>query len=210
MNSILQDIFDNVVAGNRDVLPAKVEVALNEGEAAEVILNEALIPAMAEVGELFERGDFYVPEMLVSARAMQAGLAVLKPHLIEGGVETVRTVVIGTVEGDLHDIGKNLVAIMLEGAGLEVVDLGTDVKPEKFAETARENGARIVGLSALLTTTMQNMKFVIEAIEDIGIREQVKIILGGAPVTQEFADEIGADGYAPDAVRAVNLVKSLL
>jgi 5-methyltetrahydrofolate--homocysteine methyltransferase len=164
---------------------------------------------MAEVGARFERGEFYVPEMLVAARAMQAGLAVLKPHLAEGGVQMRGKVVIGTVKGDLHDIGKNLVAMMLEGAGFEVIDLGTDVAPEKFAAAVREHKPSLVGMSALLTTTMKAMQPTIEAIEDIGLRTQVKVLVGGAPITEDFAKSIGADGYAADASRAVAIAKSL-
>ncbi len=165
---------------------------------------------MTEVGARFERQEFYVPEMLVAARAMQSGLAILKPQLVEGGIKAVGKVVLGTVKGDLHDIGKTLVGMMLEGAGFEIVDLGTDVPPAKFAEVARSSGANIVGMSALLTTTMQNMRATVEALEDMGIRQQVKVMIGGAPVTDAYAKEIGADGYAPDASRAVALAKSLL
>jgi 5-methyltetrahydrofolate--homocysteine methyltransferase len=190
------------------MVETKVREALEAGLDPQTILNEALIAAMGEVGARFERGEFYVPEMLIAARAMQAGLALLKPHLSKGGVHMRGKVVIGTVKGDLHDIGKNLVAMMLEGAGFEIIDLGTDVPPEKFASVVRESGANLVGMSALLTTTMKNMKAVIEALEDVGVRQKVKVMIGGAPVTDAFAKEIGADGYAPDASRAVALAKS--
>jgi len=151
-----------------------------------------------------------VPEMLIAARAMQAGLAILKPHLVQGGIQSAGRVVIGTVKGDLHDIGKNLVSMMLEGAGFEIVDLGTDVAPEKFVAAIKENNAGLLGMSALLTTTMSNMKLVLAALKEAGVREQVKVMIGGAPVTDSFAKEIGADGYAPDASRAVTLAKSLM
>jgi 5-methyltetrahydrofolate--homocysteine methyltransferase len=164
---------------------------------------------MKEVGARFECGDLYVPEMMVAARAMKAGLAILKPHLSQDATVGMGKVIVGTVKGDLHDIGKNLVAMMLEGAGCEVIDLGTDVPPEKFAATARESGARVIGLSALLTTTMQNMRSTLEALEDLGIRRQVLVIVGGAPVTEAFSKDIGADGYAPDAALAVKLVQRL-
>lgn len=210
MPSLLEDLFSAVVAGNKEGVEIKVRQALGEEFAPEELLKLGLIAPMEEVGERFENGDLYVPEMLISARAMQAGLAILKPHLIEAGVKTAEKVIVGTVKGDLHDIGKNLVAMMIEGAGFEVIDLGTDVHPEKFATMARETKPKVIALSALLTTTMQNMKTTIEAIEDLGIRENVKIIVGGAPVTETFAQEIGADGYAPDASRAVKLAKSLI
>jgi 5-methyltetrahydrofolate--homocysteine methyltransferase len=164
---------------------------------------------MAEVGRLFEIGEYYVPEMLISARAMQFGLAVLKPHLKEANVQAAGKVAIGTVKGDLHDIGKNLVAMMLEGAGFEIVDLGTDVAPEKYV-AAVQAGANLVALSALLTTTMPNMKAVIEGLKAAGLRDKAKVMIGGAPVTDSYAAQIGADGYAPDASRAVNLAKSLV
>jgi len=210
MEATYQIIFNSIVSGDRDTVVIKVSQALEEMQDPNEILNQGLIAAMKEVGNRFEDGDIFVPEMLIAARAMQAGLTILKPHLIESGVEAAGIVIIGTVQGDLHDIGKNLVAMMLEGAGYEIVDLGTDISPEKFAASAREHKAAIVGLSALLTTTMPSMKVTIEALEDIGIRDQVKVIVGGAPLTESFAKEIGADGYAQDASRAVKLVESLL
>jgi 5-methyltetrahydrofolate--homocysteine methyltransferase len=205
----LETIFQNVTEGKEAEVEAGVQAALDSGMSAEEILNKALIAAMTDVGQRFEDGDFFVPEMLVAARAMQAGLNLLKPHLAETGVQSAGTVAIGTVKGDLHDIGKNLVAMMLEGAGFEVMDLGTDVEPEKFAEAVR-NGANVVGMSALLTTTMSSMAQVIEAIEDINMRDKVKIIIGGAPVTQDYAEQIGADGFAADASSAVKKVRELL
>jgi 5-methyltetrahydrofolate--homocysteine methyltransferase len=210
MDDILQGVYDDVINGNRAGVEAGVRKAVEAKLPAAIVLTEALIGAMAEVGARFERQEFYVPEMLVAARAMQAGLAVLRPQLVEDGVKAVGKVVLGTVKGDLHDIGKSLVGMMLEGAGFEIVDLGTDVPPAKFAEAARASGARIIGMSALLTTTMRNMHSTIEALEDLGVRGQVKVMIGGAPVTDAFAKEIGADGYAPDASRAVALAKSLL
>lgn len=205
----LETIYQNVIAGKLADVESGVEAALNSDVPAEDILNKALIAAMDDVGQRFEAGDFFVPEMLVAARAMQAGLDILKPHLAEIGVQSAGKVAIGTVQGDLHDIGKNLVGMMLEGAGFEVVDLGTDVDPGAFAEAVR-NGANVVGMSALLTTTMSGMADVIEAVEDINMRDEVKIIIGGAPVTQEYAEQIGADGFAADASGAVKKVRELL
>ncbi len=209
MNHI-QTAYDAILEGDSDTLLASVEAGLNEGLAPEEILNQGLIAAMTDVGDRYERGEFYVPEMLIAARTMQSGLKLLKPHLIESGVESSARVVIGTVSGDLHEIGKNLVAMMLEGAGYEVTDLGNDVPPEKFADAAREYDADIIGMSALLTTTMPYMQDVIKALEDVGLRDKVKVIIGGAPITQDFADQIGADGFGADASAAVRLVKALL
>jgi 5-methyltetrahydrofolate--homocysteine methyltransferase len=210
MHSQLQSVYDEVINGNRSAVEAGVRAAMQAGLPVVSILNEGLIGAMQEVGERFERQEFYVPEMLVAARAMQAGLTILKPQLIQAGVPAAGKVVLGTVKGDLHDIGKSLVGMMLEGAGFEVIDLGTDVGPEKFGEAVRTHKPQLVGLSALLTTTMQNMKSTLEALDDLGVRGQVKVMVGGAPLTDVFAKEIGADGYAPDASRAVALAKSLL
>ena len=209
MTETLNDIFEAVIAGNNNESEEKVKKALDEKIGPEEILKNGLIAAMSEVGERFERGDYYVPEMLVAARAMQAGLALLKPLLMEADVRSAGKVVIGTVKGDLHDIGKNLVAMMLEGAGYEIVDLGSDVSPSQFAEAVREHTPDVLGMSALLTTTMPEMENTIEALEDLGVREMVKVIIGGAPVTQEHATKIGADGFAPDASRAVTLVRQL-
>jgi 5-methyltetrahydrofolate--homocysteine methyltransferase len=205
----LDTIFQNVTEGKTAEVESGVQAALDSGISAEDILNKALIAAMDDVGQRFEAGDFFVPEMLIAARAMQAGLNLLKPQLAESGIEAAGTVAIGTVQGDLHDIGKNLVGMMLEGAGFEVMDLGTDVDPGKFAEAVR-NGANVVGMSALLTTTMGSMADVIEAVEDINMRDEVKIIIGGAPVTPEYAEQIGADGFAADASSAVKKVRELL
>ena len=210
MEPTLQAIYDEVIAGNRTGVEEGVRQAVAAGLPPARILNEGLISAMGEVGIRFERQEFYVPEMLVAARAMQSGLAIPKPQLLAGGITAIGKVVLGTVKGDLHDIGKSLVGMMLEGAGFEIIDLGTDVPPVRFAEAVREHGAQLVGLSALLTTTMQSMRSTIEALEDLGIRGRVKVMVGGAPVTDVFAKEIGADGYASDASRAVALAKALL
>ncbi|NLG74491.1 MAG: cobalamin-binding protein [Chloroflexi bacterium] len=209
MESLIKDIFTNVMEGQAGAVKEKVQAALDAGIEAPVILNEGMIAAMAEVGRLFEEGEYYVPEMLISARAMQAGLSVLKPHLVASDVKSAGKVAIGTVKGDLHDIGKNLVAMMLEGAGFEIVDLGTDVPPEKFVEAARD-GAQIIAMSALLTTTMPSMKTTIEALTEAGLRDKVKVMVGGAPITDDYARQIGADGFSPDASRAVAKAKELV
>ena len=206
----LHEIYENTIAGNAPKVKELVQQALAEGVDPGSIISNQLIPAMAEVGDRFARNEFYVPEMLIAARAMQGGLNILKPLLVDGDVVSVGRVVIGTVKGDLHDIGKNLVSMMLEGAGFEITDLGTDVSPEKFVQAVKEKQAQIVGFSALLTTTMTMMKKNIEALTEAGVRDQVKVIIGGAPVTQSYADEIGADGYADDAGGAVKVAKALL
>jgi 5-methyltetrahydrofolate--homocysteine methyltransferase len=185
-----------------------VEGLLAEGAPAQEILNNGLLEAMGEVGQRFKRNEVFVPEVLVAARAMKAGTELLKPHLIKAGVQAVATAVMGTVKGDLHDIGKNLVIMMLEGAGFAVVDAGVDVAPEKFVALAKEHNAKIVGLSALLTTTMPSMKGAVEAIRAAGV--PAKVIIGGAPVTQAYCDAIGADGYSPDAASAAELAKRLI
>lgn len=206
-------IFDAVVNGNIQETQDGVNEALASNVPAEQILNEALIPAMTEVGCLFEAQEFYVPEMLVSAKAMQSGLKTLKPLLAsqadQPGGQTSPKAAFGTVKGDLHDIGKDLVVMMLEGAGFQVTNLGVDVPPEKFVEAAN-NGAQIIGLSAMLTTTMLNMKVTIDALKDAGVRDKVKVIVGGAPLNQSFADHIGADGFAKDASSAVRKAKELI
>jgi len=207
--ALLDELRAAMVDGQSKQAVAKVNEGLDEGIDAGTLLREGLIAGMAEVGQLYEDGEIFVPEMLVAARAMTAALAVLKPHLVEQGVEPSGKVTIGTTQGDLHDIGKNLVAMMLEGSGYEIVDLGVDVPAEKFIQAIRE-GANVVAMSALLTTTMTNMQTAIEAIKEAGLREQVRIIIGGAPITKTYADEIGADGYAEDASSAVRLVKEVL
>ena len=210
MDSKLKAIFEAILEGNMRGTGELVQEALAAGLDAGAILQDGLIAAMSEVGILFEEGEYFVPEMLVAARAMKAGLAILQPLLVDADVEPVGQVVIGTVSGDMHDIGKNLVGMMLEGAGFKIIDLGTDVSPEKFIEAIKSNGVDIVGMSALLTTTMPAMERTIKAITEAGVREQVKIIVGGAPVTAEYAQEIGADGFAADASQAATLAKRLV
>ncbi len=210
MDERLKAIYDGVVEGDNASVQTNVQAALDGGLSSSSVLNEALIPAMAEVGHLFEEGEYFVPEMLISARAMKSAMALLKPYLQQDDVKYSGTVVIGTVKGDLHDIGKNLVSLMLEGAGFQVKDLGSDVTPEKYVAAVQEANANIVAMSALLTTTMVNMKATIDALREAGLREQVKVMVGGAPVTDNFARQIGADGYAPDASRAVAVAKTLV
>ncbi len=205
----LDELREAIVDGQAKVAVAKVTEALADGTDAGTVLREGLIAGMAQVGQLYEDGEVFVPEMLVAARAMTAALAVLKPRLVEQGVASSGKVAIGTTEGDLHDIGKNLVAMMLEGSGYEIVDLGVDVPAAKFIEAIRD-GANVVAMSALLTTTMTNMASTIEAIKAAGLRDQVRIVVGGAPITKSYADEIGADGYAEDASGAVRMVKEVL
>ncbi len=210
MEPKLQAVYSAIVDGNPNAARDAVAAALEAGFAPDVVLNEAMVTAMAEVGRLFEEGEYYVPEMLIAARAMQGGLVLIKPLLVQDNVQSAGKIVIGTVKGDMHDIGKNLVAMMLEGAAFEVIDLGTDVTPERFVEAAREHNANVVAMSALLTTTMANMKATIEALQNAGVREQVKVVVGGAPLTADYASQIGADGYAPDASRAVAMVRGLI
>jgi 5-methyltetrahydrofolate--homocysteine methyltransferase len=209
MNATLEELFEVVVNGQGDIVQQKVNEALISGVNPAVILNEAMIPAMSEVGRRFEEGEFFVPEMLVAARAMQHGMELLTPYLQKEKVESKGKVAIGTIKGDLHDIGKNLVGMMLEGAGFEIQDLGNDVSPEKFVEAAR-SGANIIAISALLSTTMITMKNVIEALAKADLPNKTFVIVGGAPLTEEYAKSIGADGYAPDASQAVNIAKTLL
>ena len=205
----IETIYKNVIAGQAQEVEQGVQGALDQGIEADVILNESLIPAMGEVGKRFEEGEFFVPEMLISARAMKAGLAILKPYLVDSGVESAGIVAIGTVQGDLHDIGKNLVAVMLEGAGFEVRDLGVDVPPETFVNAANE-GAQVIGLSALLTTTMPKMEQTIQALREANVLNKVGVIIGGAPVTESYAQQIGADAFAPDASSATRVVRQLI
>jgi len=210
MDDSLKSIYQNIIDGNLEGVKKEVQSAVEAKLPADKILKEGLVPAMAEVGRLFEAGEFFVPEMLVAARAMQGGLAILKPLLVAADVKPAGKVVIGTVRGDLHDIGKNLVAIMLEGAGFEIHDLGTDVAPEKFVQAIQESGAQLVCMSALLTTTMTNMPLTVQAIQQAGLRDKVKIMVGGAPLTDAYARQIGADGYAQDASAAARLALSFL
>ncbi|MCD4752403.1 MAG: corrinoid protein [Anaerolineaceae bacterium] len=210
MDPVLEAIYESVIDGAQKITQTKVNEALESGLKAEVILNEGLVNAMAEVGKLFEEGEFFVPEMLIAARAMQAGLSILKPILVAEDFKPIGKVAAGTVKGDLHDIGKNLVCMMLEGASFEIVDLGTDVKPEQFVAAVKEDGCNIICMSALLTTTMSNMKATIDALETAGIRDSVTVLVGGAPLTDSYANEIGADGYASDASQAVAVAKNLI
>jgi len=210
MSNNYPELYNGILEGDVATTVAGVTQALEANNDPAEILSQGMIAAMREVGRLFEEGEYYVPEMLIAARAMQAGLALLKPFLVDSGIEPAGKVAVGTVKGDLHDIGKNLVAMMLEGAGFAIIDLGTDVAPEKFVASIQENGVDVVALSALLTTTMPSMKATIEAISAAGLRENVKVIVGGAPVTQEYAEKIGADGFAPDASSAVTVTESLL
>jgi 5-methyltetrahydrofolate--homocysteine methyltransferase len=205
----LKQIYQHVIDGEASEVESGVQSALAEGISPNTILHGALIPAMDEVGRRFENGDFYVPEMLIAARAMQTGLRILKPHLVTDGNKSTGKVAIGTVKGDLHDIGKNLVAMMLEGAGFEVHDLGVDIAPDAFVKAAQE-GVQIICMSALLTTTMTNMSATIDALKAAGLRGKVKVMVGGAPVTQEYASKIGADAFAPDASSAVRAARQLM
>jgi len=210
MSELLEQMSENLMKGKAKDVAELVEKALAEGIEPSAILNEGLLSGMGIIGARFKKNEVYVPEVLIAARAMKSGMTILQPQLVASGVEPKGVAVVGTVKGDLHDIGKNLVCMMLEGAGFKVVDAGIDVEPEKFVEIAKENKASVVGVSALLTTTMTNMKAVVDAIKASDIAATTKVIIGGAPVTQSFADEIGADGYAADAASAADLASSLL
>jgi 5-methyltetrahydrofolate--homocysteine methyltransferase len=205
---ILEQMSESLMKGKAKDVAALVEQALKEGQKPGDILNKGLLSGMSIIGERFKKNEVYVPEVLIAARAMKAGMAILQPKLASAGVQPIGIAVIGTVKGDLHDIGKNLVCMMLEGAGLKVVDIGIDASPEKFVEAAKANNAAVIGISALLTTTMTNMKAVVDAVKASGIK--TKIMIGGAPVTQAFCDEIKADGYAADAASAADLAKKLM
>ena len=205
----LSSVKQPVLVGDAEAAVSAVAEAVDAGVAPSTLLDEALIPAMEEVGDLFARGEYFVPELLMAARAMSAAVEVLRPALVQSGYESAGTVVIGTVEGDLHDIGKRLVSMMLEGSGFEVVDLGTDVSAEQFVQAAADNDSAIVALSALLTTTLPAMEKTVQALRAATAGRPVRIIVGGAPVTQEFALEIGADGSAPDAPGAAALARRL-
>jgi 5-methyltetrahydrofolate--homocysteine methyltransferase len=206
----LETIYEAVLKGNAKVAAAETQAAIEAGISAPDILHQACIPAMTEVGRLFESGEKFVPEMLIAARAMQKALEILKPLLVQAEVKTLGKVVIGTVAGDLHDIGKNLVAMMLEGAGFQIIDLGTDVAPEKFVEAVKQHEPDLLGMSALLTTTVSSIANTIEALTEAGVRSKVKVIIGGAPITQDFANKVGADGFAPDAGSVARMAKNLL
>ena len=209
-NEILQEISNNLQRGKAKVVKELVQQALDAGIDPETILREGMLSGMNIIGEKFKNNEVYVPEVLVAARAMNMGTQVLKPALEASGVKATGKACIGTVQGDLHDIGKNLVIMMLEGAGFEVINGGVDVAPEKIVEDVKKLHPDIIGMSALLTTTMLHMKDTIELLKEEGLRDQVKVIIGGAPVSQDFADEIAADGYSPDAVSAADLAKSLV
>jgi 5-methyltetrahydrofolate--homocysteine methyltransferase len=208
--AILKELSDSLVNGKADKVKELTEEALAQGITAKDILDEGLVKGMEVVGEKFECNEFYLPELLVAARAMYSGLDIIKPHLTEDESGGKGTVVIGTVKGDLHDIGKNVASMMLEGAGFKVVNLGADVAPEKFVEEVRKHSSCVLGMSALLTTTMIHMRETIVALQEANLRDKVKVIIGGAPVTQEFSDEIGADAYAIDASTGVKKVLALV
>jgi 5-methyltetrahydrofolate--homocysteine methyltransferase len=204
------DLYNTVIEGDDGAVQALTPRALEAGENPELLLNQILIPAMAEVGRRFEQQESYVPEMLIAAQAMKAEVEILRPMLIERGIQPTGTVVMGTVAGDLHHTGKNLVAMMLEARAFQVIDLGVDVSADKFVRAVRDHSPQIVGMSALLTTTMASMRVTVEALERAGLRSQVMVMIGGAPVTQHFADEIGADLYAPDAGSAARVARGAL
>jgi 5-methyltetrahydrofolate--homocysteine methyltransferase len=206
----LRALADAVKAGRAKEVKAMVTDAIAEGVSAESILNDGLVVGMTELGEMFKNNEVYVPEVLIAARAMKAGTEIIKPLLVEENVKSRGIVAIGTVKGDLHDIGKNLVGMMLEGAGFTVLDLGINVSPEQFVDAVQNQGAQVIGMSSLLTTTMMSGKDIVAALVEAGVRDKVRVMVGGAPVTQSFSDEIGADGYAPDAASAADLAKKLI
>ncbi len=210
MSNILSEMATAVIEGNMADIADMTEDALDEGLSAKEILDNGLMPGMDHVGVEFKAGNMFVPEVLRSARTMQAAMDILKPLLAESGEKMVGKILIGTVKGDMHDIGKNLAGMMCEGAGFEVIDLGKDVAPEMFVEAVKKHQPDIIGMSALLTTTMRMMGQTIKALEEAGLRDQVKVMIGGAPVTQSFADQIGADGYASNAASATELAKKLV
>jgi len=206
----LSPLHQAILNGDAKAAKAITEQALAAGIDPVRLVQENMVPAMSEVGQKFECNEYFVPELLLAARAMKSALELVRPLLVAGGIEPVGRVVIGTVKGDMHDIGKNLVSAMLEGGGFEVIDLGVNVPPDRFVAAVKEKNAKIVALSALLTTTMPSMKATIDAFKEAGIREQVKILIGGAPVTQRYADEIGADGYSDSAANAAGLARQVL
>ena len=209
MDGVLLELYNAILEGQRDSAQESVETALGSGIPPGEVLN-AMVTAMGEVGRLFEEGEYFVPEMLIAARAMKTGMEILKPKLVDADIQPAGRIIAGTVKGDLHDIGKNLVCMMLEGAGFQVVDLGTDVSPDAFVSAVQEHHPDFVAMSALLTTTMPNMQTTIEALKAAGVRDSVKVLIGGAPITDAYAEKIGADGYAQDASRAVKLAKTLI
>lgn len=206
----VQEVFNKIMEFDQEGVKRTVETELSNGTKIDVLLNEGLIGAMDEIGDRFSKGLLFVPEMLMAAQAMKGGLELLKPHLGDNNQASKGTVITGTVKGDLHDIGKNLVGMMLEGAGFTVIDLGVDVDSDKFLTAAKENNATIIALSALLTTTMPRMKEVVKLLVESGERDKIKVMIGGAPVSNQFSQEIGSDGYAEDAAAAVNLARQLL
>ncbi|MFL7792276.1 MAG: corrinoid protein [Anaerolineae bacterium] len=210
MNSIIQQIAEKLYDGNNTEVAELTQQALDGGATAAEILNGGLVTGMDRVGVDFKNGDLFVPEVLIAARAMHAGLDILRPLLAESDVPSAGKIVVGTVAGDLHDIGKNLVTMMLEGGGFDVIDLGIDISPEKFVEAVKKEKPDLVGMSALLTTTMPSMEKTIEALKAAGVRDSVKVMIGGAPVTKDYADKVGADGYAADAASAVDLARALM
>lgn len=209
MEQIFNELHNSILEGQHEAAREQVQAALDEGVPPGEVLD-VMVNAMSEVGRLFEEGEYFVPEMLIAARAMKTGMEILKPSLVDADIQPIGTVIAGTVKGDLHDIGKNLVCMMLEGAGFQVVDLGTDVSPDAFVAAVQEHHPNFIAMSALLTTTMPNMQTTIDALKAGGLRDEVKVLIGGAPITQSYAEKIGADGYAPDASRAVKLAKSLV
>lgn len=208
--SLLDEMNTSIIEGDRDKVEELTRQALEQGIEVKAILNEGMIGAMDVVGQRFESGEMFIPEMIVAGEAMTRGLNILRPLFKESGIKPQGTVVIGTVKGDVHSIGKSLASMMMEGAGFKIIDLGVNVSPEQFVNSAREEGAQLVGMSALLTTTMPLMKATIDALKEAGLLDKVKTLIGGAPITQEYADKIGADGYAPDAATGVKKVKELV
>lgn len=206
----LQPLYEAILEGDAATAKSTVQEALNESVDPQELLDKYMIPAMDEVGRRFETNEYFVPELLISARAMKGALELIRPKLADKGAKPIGKVVIGTVKGDLHDIGKNLVAAMLEGGGFEVIDLKVDVSPEQFVQTAKEKNAQIIAMSALLTTTMPGMRATVDAVNNAGLHDRVKIMIGGAPVTQRYADEIGADGFSENASAAVRLARQLV
>jgi 5-methyltetrahydrofolate--homocysteine methyltransferase len=210
MSKLLEQMQEDLYNGQAAAVEAATRTGLDQGLSAKEILDDGLIGGMDVVGRDFRAGELFIPEVLIAAKAMHAGLEILRPLLAESGAPSMGKMVIGTVQGDLHDIGKNLVSMMMQGAGFEMIDLGTDVTPDQFVDAVQANGPDLIGMSALLTTTMPAMKATVEALTEAGLREQVKVIVGGAPVTADFATQIGADGYAPDAAAAVDAARDLI
>lgn len=209
-DAILNDIKDALMKGDREAVVALTKLALEKGMGIKEVLDGGLIAGMEIIGAKFKCNEVFIPEVLISAKAMHAGMAVLEPHFVKCGIRPLGKVAIGTVKGDLHDIGKNIVSMMLKGACFEIEDFGIDVPPQRFVDSVRKGGVNIIAMSSLLTTSMGSMRDTIKSLKDLGLRDRVKIMIGGAPVTQDFADSIGADGYAKDAATAVDTAKELL